>query len=335
MSSLITKKFFATIAHPSHFPYSYLKDSQLKAILNKPHKSITANYSSKAIESRYQDKLLQIAKEKGFDSIQELKEHLKEELEEKKKELNKIDPLKELEEYQTKMIEQNPKHFANKNRGPIDASKPQQPFKTLDSFLNVAKIKELSQQEIEYLWRARWSNKENVLSAVVPVDTYNRLIKNAKENPSFVLPLPRTLPLEDNKSENGKVDNEKKADTPFELHYVQWAFPGPNTTHCMLTSLAEYKLHKEFSRPHTTLAFHSELAQDKNIVLMNGQVEKDSNISLQDAQLLLLNIQRFYGAMGESTPISKKRVQLLRDFTKGSPDFNVELLISLSQSMEN
>ena len=68
---------------------------------------------------------------------------------------------------------------------------------------------------------------------------------------------------------------------------------------------------------------------------MNGHVEPDTNMNVQDAQLLLLNVQRFYGAMGEETPVAKQRVQLLRDFSKASPGFTVEKLISLSQSMEN
>lgn len=63
----------------------------------------------------------------------------------------------------------------------------------------------------------------------------------------------------------------------------------------MLTSLAEYKLHKEYAKPHTTLMFHQELVADTGIVLMNGRVEEDVPLSMDEAQLLLLNVQRFYG----------------------------------------
>ncbi|QHS75620.1 Atp11p [Saccharomyces paradoxus] len=284
-------------------------------------------YSSSA-EQKYRKKLLEEAQKQGFNSIEELKNHLKGTIESKKREFNKIDPLKELEDYQqrTKMENNNSKHMMTKSRSPLDPSAPKVPFKTLDSFLDVAKLKDLSKQEVEFLWRARWAQKDNTLCAVIPVPVYDKMMANAKNNPIFVLPLPRQVQSNDAKS------SEEQG---MELHYIQWQFVGPQTTHCMMTSLAEYKLHQEFARPHTTLQFHSDLVKDKEIVFMNGHVEPDTNVNVQDAQLLLLNVQRFYGAMGEETPVAKQRVQLLRDFSKGSPEFNVEKLISLSQSMEN
>ncbi|SCV00721.1 LAMI_0G06898g1_1 [Lachancea mirantina] len=283
-------------------------------------------YSTQSVEGRYKEKLLQKAKREGLASVAELKDRLKEEIEVKKKELNKIDPLKELEDYEQrmKMSENNIK--AAKSRGPIDPNQAVLPFKTLDTFLKVDKLRDLSPQEIEFLWRARWTNKNLALNAVVPQAIFAKMLKNVRSSPAFVLPLPRQIKT----SEEG-TQNEQG----LELHYIQWQIMSANTIHCMMTSLAEFKLHKEFAKPHTTFQFHQELVSDKGIVLMNGQIEQDSNVSLQDAQLLLLNVQRFYGAMGENTAIAKQRVQLLHDFTKGSPNFSVDLLIKLAQSMEN
>ncbi|AMD18601.1 HBL301Cp [Eremothecium sinecaudum] len=286
---------------------------------------INRTYSSNTVEERYKAKLLEKAKQKGFQSIEDLKAKLKADIQSKKAEFNKIDPLKELHDYEqrSKMMKNNAKV---NSRGPIDPSKPQQPYKTLNSFMDVDKIRSLSKQEVEFLWRARWMNKENTLNAVVPVDVFERMSTYAKANPAFVLPLP---------TEVKASEEDKTEDQGMEMHYIQWLFVGPNTVHCIMTSLAEFKLHKEFSRPHTTLQFHTELAKEKKVVFMNGQVEKDSNVSLPDAQLLLLNVQRFYGAMGDSSAASKMRLKLLSDFTNGSPDFNVDSLISLAQSMEN
>ncbi|CAI4049479.1 hypothetical protein N7582_004677 [Saccharomyces uvarum] len=288
--------------------------------------SVFRFYSS-SLEERYKEKLLQEAQKQGFNSIEQLKDHLKEDLESRKRKFNNIDPLKELEDYQqrTQMANNNSKNMMTKSKSPLDPNAPKVPFKTLDSFLDLTKIKDLSKQEVEFLWRARWAEKDNTLCAVIPVAIYDRMMANAKNNPIFVLPLPRQTVSEDGKS------TEEQG---MELHYIQWQFVGPQTTHCMMTSLAEYKLHQEFARPHTTFQFHSDLVKDKGVVCMNGQVEPDTNVNVQDAQLLLLNVQRFYGAMGEETPAAKQRVQLLRDFSKGSPQFSVEKLISLSQSME-
>lgn len=284
------------------------------------------HYSTDPVETKYHEKLLKKAKEEGFNSVDQFLLSSKTELEAKKKEFNKIDPLKELEDYEQRMKMSANNAGMTKSKGPIDASQPKIPFKTLDSFLDVEKIKELSKQEVEFLWRAMWMSKDDALCAVVPVDIFEKMIVNAKSNPIFVLPLPRQS------QDDGKDAKENQS---VELHYIQWQFVGPNTVHCIMTSLAEFKLHNEYSKPHTIFQFHSEMAADKKIILMNGQVEPDTNISLQDAQLLLLNVQRFWGAMGEETPVAQQRVKLLRDFTKGSPDFSVDALISLAQSMEN
>ncbi|SCW03792.1 LAFE_0G18316g1_1 [Lachancea fermentati] len=298
-----------------------------KTFLQQQQQVFSKKYSTESLEERYQEKLLEKAKSEGFDSIEKLKEHQKEEIEQRKKQLNRIDPLKELEEYEQRMKMSQNNIKAAEARGAIDPNQPKTPFKTLDSFLKVDKIKDLSKQEIEFLWRARWASKENVMNAVVPREVFEKMLKNIKEAPTFVLPLPRIV-------ETGSTEKDNN-EQGMELHYVQWQFAGPCTIHCIITSLAEYKLHQEFAKPHTTFQFHQDLADEKRIVLMNGQVETDSNVSLQDAQLLLLNIQRFYGAMGEQTSTAKQRVKLLHDFSKGSQDFSVELLISLAQSMEN
>lgn len=288
--------------------------------------NLKSNYSTESLDVRYKNKLLQKAEEQGFKSVEELKEKLKEDIETKKKELSKVDPLKELEEYEQrlKMSQNNMK--VTQQRGPVDPKQELAPFKTLDSFLKLERIKDLSKQEVEFLWRARWANKPDALSAVVPLEIFEKMDRHIRACPTFVLPLPREVPAE--------ASSSGTQEQGMELHYIQWQMADSNTVHCIMTSLAEYKLHSEFAKPHTTFQFHKELASDKKIILMNGHVEKDVNITLPDAQLLLLNIQRFYGAMGEETVSSKQRTKLLHDFAKGSPEFSVEKLINLAQSME-
>ncbi|CEP62418.1 Atp11p LALA0_S05e05204g [Lachancea lanzarotensis] len=290
------------------------------------------NYSTEALEHKYHEKLVQKAKAQGFESIDLLKENLKSEIEDKKRTLNRIDPLQELADYEQRMKMASNNAKMTQPRGPVDAAASPAPFKTLDSFLKLEKIKDLSKQEIEFLWRARWANNNQALNAVVPATVFDQMSKHFKAVPTFVLPLPREIKAEASDLQgNNANDSDSQG---VELHYIQWQVAGPTTVHCIITSLAEYKLHKEYAKPHTTFQFHTDLAQDKRIVLMNGHVEKDVNVSLQDAQLLLLNIQRFYGAMGEETIPSKQRLQLLHDFGSGSTNFSVEKLISLAQSMD-
>lgn len=297
-----------------------------------------------SVEGKYQDKLLKRARAQGLNSIEELKASLADEIAAKKREFNKIDPLRDLEQHMSMSGQHSGQHSGGKSHnGSGSASgsaagststpirKPvrpvtEKPYKSLDDYMKLDKIKDLSRQEVEFLWRAKWAKRDDSLVAVVPfLETFQNMYKHAVRNPLFVLPLPRP-------GQEASADNKT---VPVELQYVQWQFVGPHTIHCIMTSLAEYKLRQEFATPHTTIQFHLDLAHDKDVVLMNGHIEQDSNVSLQDAQLLLLNVQRFYGAMGTHSAIAKQRLKLLEDFNQGSADFDIDKLISLSQSMEN
>lgn len=266
---------------------------------------------------KYQEKLDQKAKSLGLKDAAELQEKLKEDIELKKKEFNAVDPLKELEAYERKKAEeiQNNKDSKTiKVRSPIDKDAPVAPYKTLDSFIDVEKAKELPAKELQFIWRARFQNKEGNFHAALNSIQFAKMYANAFKNPSFILPLP--------KNEDG-----------YEMHFVQWSFVGPKTTHCMLTTVAEYKLHKEYAKPHTTLMFHQDLADKTDLVLMNGQLEADVPLTMEEAQLLILNVQRFYGGLTDKEG-SKRKLELLRDFTSGNPNFDMDKLINEAASLD-
>lgn len=266
------------------------------------------NYSvaAKDVYDKYKEKLEKKAKEVGAKDIDQLKEKLKSEIEAKKKSFNsgQVDLLKELE-----------KHTAASGAGKLDnratikinsplkpiSDKP--PFKTLNSYIDVEKVRALGEKEISVIWRARF--KPDQLCSIVPITVFDRLAVNAKKYPSFIIPL-------------------KREGQGHELHFVQWNFTGTDTVHVIFTTLAEYKLHGEFSNPHMTLTFHTELS-DKNLVLMNG----DNSGDLNSAQLLILNLQNFYGGLGD-TPA----VKLLQAFNQGLTEFSLEKLIEESDKLQ-
>lgn len=271
--------------------------------------------TSEQILSQYKAKLNLKAKELGVQNIDELKIKLKDELEEKKKTFNQMDPLKELEEYEKRQSAEfeNAKSKVIKVRSPIDKDAPKVPYKTMSSYVDVDKMRELPRKEIEFLWKARFISKDRNLHAVVQDVQFANIYANAFKNPSFILPLPK--------------NNEG-----YEMHFVQWSFVGPHTTHCMLTTVAEYKLHKEYAKPHTTLMFHQEL-RDQGVVLMNGQVETESALSMDEALLLVMNVQRFYGDIG-NTDNSRRKYELLRAFTVGDDLFDMDELIKEATTFE-
>ncbi|GMM36708.1 Atp11 protein [Saccharomycopsis crataegensis] len=273
--------------------------------------------ASEAVLAKYKEKLLKKAQDLGATDINELKEKLKDEIETKKQELNQVDVLKELEALTNESAgssssSSNPNVIKiNKPLSPTDGKKKDAPpFKTLSSYIDVEKISNLETDQIGLIWRARFQNNPKAVCAPVDTATFQKLYANARKNPNFIIPL-------------------KKENAGHELHFVQWNFSGPDTVHVIFTSLAEYKLHGEFSTPHTTLTFHRELEKEKAIVLMNGLVEGEG-VTLSETQLLILNLQNFYGGLQKDA----NKLRLLEAFNKGTSEFSLEELIKESQDVE-
>ncbi|RVD81045.1 uncharacterized protein DFL_008923 [Arthrobotrys flagrans] len=179
--------------------------------------------------------------------------------------------------------------------------------KSLDSIIDISKILLHDAKEIEYIWRARHISDKNSLCAIIPLETYQRIEKSAKRHPMFVLPLPRP-------------------DQGIELHFLQWQFSSPTTVNVMFTSLIEYKLRGEFAAPHTTVTHHLDISEEKGIVLLQGSVVDNRGVSVEEAKWLLMALQKFYGADGAGEEVGRRR-ELLRLFSEGKQEFDVQMLI--------
>ena len=132
----------------------------------------------------------------------------------------------------------------------------------------------------------------------------------AKKHPHFILPLP-------------------KEGQGAEIHLLQWTFPAENTVTVLFTHLAEFKLRGEFSEPHTTITHHLELAEDKDLVLLQGQVVEGRGVSIDEAKWLVMCLQKFYGLGGENSD----RRRLLELFGNGDASFKVEELIEEAEKI--
>jgi len=189
------------------------------------------------------------------------------------------------------------------------------------------------------------------LSASLPAATYESMVKTAKENPFFVLPLPR------DSSDGGEA---------FEMFYLQWLFHGPPTappdanaataaplppvTSVIFTPLAEFKNAGEWAQPFLTLTHYSDLANSHGTVLMRGEITAQTAqgpagslenpgflLSQAQAQLLALALQRFYCA--DLVPPSEKvadaeermkRSRALRDFREKPQEWDWQALVSMA-----
>lgn len=266
------------------------------------------------IFKKYSQQLQKKAQELGIP-LNELRIKFQDKIEKVKLELGGIDPTEELKQFfehekQKKQQNQNDNDDGTiKIRGIKDRNAPKLPYKVLDNYINLSKAKELPRDDIIKIWTARFINNDRALHAILTHLQFAQLYTNAFKYPQFVLPLPK--PQQDG----------------YELEFVQWQFVGPNTINCMFTTLAEYKLHGEYASPHTTLTFHLELAQDKDLVLMNGFNNKESGISMDEAHLLVVMLQRFYSGK------NPQMTQLLHEFNKGNAEFDIDALIKQATSV--
>ena len=182
--------------------------------------------------------------------------------------------------------------------------------KTLSSYIDVPKIMQLPEADIERIWRLRHAADAQSLCAVIPQTTYYRIQSTAKRHPQFILPLPRK-------------------DQGAEIHYLQWTFPTPTTATVLFTHLAEFKLRGEFSQPHTTVTHHLDLVDRKGLVLLQGNVVEGRGITVTEGKWLLMCLQKFYGGH----PEQPRRQKLLEQFSHGDHDFRVEELLEEAEKI--
>jgi ATP synthase F1 complex assembly factor 1 len=286
---------------------------------------------------KYKEKLERVAKEKGLSDVSELKEQYKDKIDQLRKQAivpGATGPLTPPPSPSSPQQQASPSSPKSPWPAPPPPPKPQDPtaspppppgVKTLNSFLDLEKVKGLPEKEVQALWRLRHAANPQSIHFSVPAPVFHSLLQTAKQHPSFVLPVPREIPVED----ASVAETTAKTQQAAELHYLQFAHPHVNTTTLLFTSLAEFKLRGEFASPHTTVTFHQELADSHGVVLGQGLVVENKGVSVDDARWLVMCMQRFYVQSEEG----RGRGELLSMFTKGDTGFQVERLIDEAEKI--
>ncbi|KAH7391719.1 ATP11 protein-domain-containing protein [Pyrenochaeta sp. MPI-SDFR-AT-0127] len=287
--------------------------------------------------AKYKEKLEGKVKEKGLKDLDELKEQYKEKIDELRKQAivpGATGPLTPPPSPEATPAASPSSTTAQKSPwpspppppSPESAKAPPPGIKTLNSFLDLSKIRTLPEKEIQALWRLRHAANPQSIHFSVPASTFSALLETAKQHPAFVLPVPREIPKE---GAEGVAPAEGATQQAAELHYLQFAHPHVHTTTLLFTSLAEFKLRGEFASPHTTITFHQELADSHNVVLGQGIVMENRGVSVDDARWLVMCMQKFYVQSEEG----KGRGELLHQFTRGDTGFQVERLIDEAEKV--
>ncbi|KAJ5558182.1 hypothetical protein N7461_002154 [Penicillium sp. DV-2018c] len=313
---------------------------------------LASHHDPNHVFEKYRAKLDQKAKEEGHESIESLKQAYEDKIKELRRKASTPatpEPGSPTPTTTAAIPGTTPKAFnappapsqesaTTKAARAVSGNPDKSPIKPLSSYLDVEKIRELPAKEIEALWRLRFANKPHTITAAIPLETYQRMIQAARENPQFILPLPRPQTAE----EKAEAPEGAATGTAAEIHFLQWAFHPPaegstlspsnnHTSTVIFTNLGAYKMHGAFAQPHTTITHHLDLADEKGLVLMHGQIIPDAGVSAPEATWLVSCVQRFYDFGGQA---SGRKGELVRMFTRGDVEnFKVEELVEESERL--
>ncbi|KAK1986543.1 ATP11 protein [Colletotrichum cereale] len=268
----------------------------------------------RTVVEKYRAKLEQKARQEGVSNIDELKAAYADKIQEQKKKdavsvpgldslLNDEPAPAAVPTTATGASESAP----SQKKPPIPGSSGNG-IKPLDEILDLPKVRELPDKELTAIWRLRHASDPTTLCAVIPTPAYRTMEALAKQNPQFILPVPH--------EEQGA-----------EIHFLQWVFDrASRTATVMFTQLAEFKARGEFAQPHTTITHHTDLADDRGVVLMQGKCSEDRGVKTAHAQWLVMCLQRFYGD-AEGKERAAERQKLLEWFRTGDERFSVDKLM--------
>lgn len=300
---------------------------------------LATTQASRTVLEKYREKLDAKARQEGHKDIEELKKAYSDKIQEVRKKdasIPGVPPLPQSAQSEPAAPTEAGPAATPKTPGPItpesaavhareaDTSTDypsKSGVKPLSAILDLPKARELPIPELTAIWRLRHASSPQNLCAVIPYHTYQQMEELARQHPQFVLPVPHP--------EQGA-----------EIHFLQWTFdPSTNTSTVLFTQLAEFKNRGEFATPHTTITHHLDMAAEKKVVLMQGQLMADRGVKPEDAQWLVLCLQRFYGGWdGEGKePVNRERAderrKLLEWFGKGDSRFSVEKLLEEAERM--
>lgn len=328
-----------TLRHCLRQPLSNPRFTQRRWAQVQDVRLLATHGAQERVMAKYKEKLERVAKEKGLRDVSELKEQYKDKIEQLRKQAivpGATGPLTPPPSPQAIPSQPSSTSASPKSPWPSppppptprdSAASPAPPpgVKILNSFLDLDKVCDLPVKEVQALWRLRHASNPQSIHFAVPANVFRSLLQTAKQHPSFVLPVPREVPIEG--AEPAAV--APKTQQAAELHYLQFTHPHVDTTTLLFTSLAEFKLRGEFASPHTTVTFHQELADSHDVVLGQGMVVENKGVSVADAQWLVMCMQKFYVQSEEG----KERGELLHMFTKGDSGFQVERLIDEAEKI--
>ncbi|KAI8578655.1 hypothetical protein K450DRAFT_245913 [Umbelopsis ramanniana AG] len=233
-------------------------------------------------DSKYANKLKEIAEKKGANTVQDLKAQMKAEADRVRIQRNKAAEKASKEKAERLKAEaavkatapsatskRSPSQVAAAASTPYDSSAP-----SLDKIVKLELLEKENAETIHKIWTEYHADKD-CITASIPAHVYGTLYQNSLKFPMFIVPVPR--------------------DEGVEFFLLQFIYHQ-----AMFTSLLEFKTKGEEARPYLTITHFPELISSKDIVLMKGEITDTKLLSPANAQYLAFALQQFYVTGGES-----------------------------------
>ncbi|KAF9478027.1 ATP11-domain-containing protein [Pholiota conissans] len=349
--------FTRSLRHPKG---TSLKASNAKKLLSS--RFISDGASER--RGKYMDKLRQKAEEATLTVEQLLERAKAEEAERRKAEGEKLKST--VPPFQHKPVEASTPSAKVDSlpSASITERKDAPPFRALSSILNLPRILATphTADQISALWLAYHASRSGgtgrgYICATIPIDQFRKLEETGKRYPTFVVPIPRLQQVPANDESNSASTEE----VAHEFYFLQWDFypsppipsafddpfkkpvksiaegSNPQSSTILFTPLQEYKLRGSFATPFLILTAYTDLAITHGIVLLRGEITPSPSnpehflLSQSDAQILTLDLQKFYlwnGKSGLDEPAEGQR--LLRAFHETPENFKWEELLKYS-----
>jgi len=172
---------------------------------------------------------------------------------------------------------------------------------SLGDLIRLDMLESKSAEEITHIWTHHFKEKD-AISAVIPANLYNEMLKRAEEYPTFLYPLPK--------------------DQGYE--FVLSQFDG---NRCFFTSLINFQVHGENAPWQFCITFYAELEASKGVVLMTSELDQ-SAMNVFEAQCLAQLQKLFYVSPDE------KKTELLHTFNKNPDAFKYMDLVKELESSD-
>ncbi|KAK7084496.1 ATP synthase mitochondrial F1 complex assembly factor 1 [Halocaridina rubra] len=175
------------------------------------------------------------------------------------------------------------------------------PQKKLESIMKTELLKDKSNEEIEYIWKEHFRQKDAVCG-IIPASAYDKFHETTLKYPMFLFALPR--------------------DKGYEFIVAQFA---GHEAH--FTPLVNYQAYKENAPECLTLVHYVDLKDERGLVMMHGEYNKDV-LNSYEAQCLVNQLQIYYGGM------DKAKTELLFRFHNSPSEFKHVDLINQLETLD-